>query len=82
MGSTLQSEALFTFNTGALELLRVAQAHGLLTVVVQIDPALQHEQAVAAERRRWVDWEAAVPRIPKAYWKRLSEEWGLPAWSS
>lgn len=70
-----ERDAVFAYNTGALELLREAAAHGVPSVVDQIDPAQADDDAVREEMDRWPGWAEHEGHIPAAYWDRLRAEW-------
>lgn len=68
-------DAVFTYSTGALELLREAAARGVPSVVDQLDPAQADEAAICEEIDRWPGWAQDEGRILSAYWDRLRAEW-------
>lgn len=68
-------DALFVYNTGALEALQLARRRQVVAVVGQIDPAEAEYARVLTECRRFPEWATAVPDIPAAYWQRMRAEW-------
>lgn len=70
-------DALFTYNTGALEPLRLLSRRGVDAVLAQIDPGQVEETLVEEERARWPGWERSAGRVPAAYFERMRAEWEL-----
>lgn len=70
-------DALFIYNTGALEPLRLLARRGVDTVLAQIDPGQVEEELVEEERARWPGWERASGRVPAAYFERMRAEWDV-----
>ncbi|MBX3466762.1 MAG: glycosyltransferase family 4 protein [Planctomycetes bacterium] len=68
-------DALFTYNTGALEPLLELSGRGIDTLLSQIDPGRVEEALVEEERARWPGWEGAGERVPAAYFERMEREW-------
>jgi len=68
-------DAVFAYDTGALELLEAARAYGIAGVVDQIDPGPVEEQWVREERLRWPGWEPDHEPAPEYYHARRRAEW-------
>jgi hypothetical protein len=55
-----KANAVWTFNSAGLELLRHARSRGMLAIMEQtIAPKAVEAELLAAERRRWPTWEEA-----------------------
>lgn len=70
-----RGDALFTYNTSALEPLRASRDRGIATVLAQIDPGRVEERLVQEERARWPGWETDPGHVPEAYFERIAAEW-------
>jgi glycosyltransferase involved in cell wall biosynthesis len=68
-------DAVFAFNTGCLETLKMLRERCVRTVVDQIDPAKVEEEIVFAEAAKWPGWQALPGRVPQPYWDRMAAEW-------
>jgi glycosyltransferase involved in cell wall biosynthesis len=74
------AQAVYAFNTAALELLTIARERGLFTVLEQtIAPRALEETLLAEERARFPDWESQHQRGGAAdeTAKREVDEWAL-----
>jgi glycosyltransferase involved in cell wall biosynthesis len=75
-----EADAVYTFNTAALEILQAARKRGLFTVLEQtIAPRAYEEQLLAEEQTRFPGWEVARFNGPatEATIRRERAEWGL-----
>ncbi|MGA2257754.1 MAG: glycosyltransferase family 4 protein [Thermoguttaceae bacterium] len=74
-----EGNAVFTFNTAGLEILRLARSRRYWAVMEQtIAPRIVEERLVAEERQAFPGWEnEAQDRLLEACQKREEEEWQL-----
>lgn len=75
-----RADAVYAFNSAALELLRAARERGLTAVLDQsIAPRSIEREILRQEEKRWPGWEPAIAddRYLGAYCERELEEWEL-----
>jgi len=68
---------LFTYDTGALEVLEWARERGIRCVVNQMDPNRIEVDLVRNEAGRWPGWELHPLEVPEEYFQRREREWEL-----
>lgn len=64
----------FCYSYAALELLRFFKELGWTTILGQIDPGIQEEHLVAAEKESHPELETSWQRAPREYWELWEEE--------
>jgi glycosyltransferase involved in cell wall biosynthesis len=73
------ADAVYAFNSAALELLRAARNMGKTTILDQsIAPRYLECRLLEQERARWPGWESGAPRdgLINEYCERERQEWG------
>ncbi len=71
----LEHDVFFGFSSASLECIESENAHGIRTVLDQIDPARSGERILEEERRRFPELSEGEETIPEAYFDRLEREW-------
>jgi glycosyltransferase involved in cell wall biosynthesis len=68
-------DVVFTYGSGALEIMRQAHRQGIFSAIVQLDLAEVEQGMVIEEAERWKGWASLPGIIPQSYYQRLRQEW-------
>jgi glycosyltransferase involved in cell wall biosynthesis len=69
--------AMFGYDTGALEAMEWCRERGIPCVVDQMDPNRAEVDLVREEAKRWPGWELHPLEVPEEYFERREQEWSL-----
>lgn len=72
-----RSDAFFVHSVGALESATYVRERGLPVIIEQLDPFYSDVREVAAERRRWPNWEGPPPTLHEPLCRRIRAEWDV-----
>lgn len=72
-----QYPTLFTYSYAALDILKYAKSRNWQVILGQIDPGIQEEKIVKAEKEKYPDLASSWSPVPTSYWEHWLEECSL-----